>query len=293
MDSPDIEELKARFSRHLVSGGSFEPKYRKTVEICLQDIIRVAIQYWEIKNKPWKDSSPKDVEKEYEALVHALEETIRAMNGLSHKAMNLAWDLSLKVAEEEKAHPLMGSGRDRLPQLLLREKCDPIRDSWCRCNGDSWFTEHISKELRNLNRRIKPREDDNGKIVPPAGMPANTKELVKYQNQLKDARKRHFDWGRLRELPHVLRIAQHLRTVAAGIKEDRTKLGFGGTWGEGIWETDPEGALCRAIRDVLVDRQCFKTHAGAIAREIYLWVNPNLPENEWPIVQYFGKRRLR
>ena len=267
--SPNLGDLRARYSRPLSAGGTFEYKCRKSVEGAWEDIARFALVYWERVNKPWKDATPKAVEKEYEELEAALTALIVAMKGLSSKAMGLAWDLSREGAKEEKGYPPTKSIREHIEVRLNR---DPIHDAWAKCDGNSWFIEHVSRELRDLTRKGENHKDLKG---------------------LLDDRNRLFDWGRLRELPHAVRIAQHLRARATSIKMERSPLGRAGTWTDDQAENDPKGVLCRAIRDALVDRKLFKTHAGPIAREIFIWAHPDLPEEKWPSVKFFGGRYLK
>ena len=269
MVEADLDELHQRYFR---ARGSFEPRCRKTVETCWEGISRVALSYWEVVNQPWEDATPRTVEKEYDALACAATSMIVAMRGLSSKAVSLAWEFSHQFVAAEEGYPANGTQSDRINWSLSR---NPLHSAWARCEGDKWFTQHVSRELRELAREYRV-----GRI------PKNLEPLLGDQ-------KRRFDWGRLRELEHVVTVAKHLQGIAAKVKEDRTKLGIGSSWSAGVRESDPVGVLCRGIRDVIIENKGFKTHSGPISREIYIWADSTLKEEDWPSAMYFGKRRLK
>jgi hypothetical protein len=101
------------------------------------------------------------------------------------------------------------------------------------------------------------------------------------------------DGKKVREIIQIRTLAEHFKATAGAIKKERTKKGVGGTWGKDIWEEDPVGTMCRRVEMALINNKQFKTHANAIAREIYIWAHPELQEEDWPSAEYFGKRRLR
>ena len=265
--TPNLDDLKGRFFLSYKDGGTFDPKCRKTVEACWDEISRVALQYWEGTKKPWKEATPKKVEEEYEELAKATERMIEAMKGLSNKAMGLPWDFAKKIRKEvksvERQEALTGN-------TDIRWKRSPMQNAWARCNGQAWFLDHSSREMRN--------EKFEGSV---------------HDHIAPDQWSQIIDWGRLRELTHVQRLAEHFQAQAKAIKEEQASRGAGWAWGTDPWEVKPDGVLCRRIREVLVERGLKRSHARLIGYEIYMWADPDRPEADQISIHYFGVKSLR
>ena len=268
MDSPNLEDLRDMCSRPMKSGGRLEPKHRKSVEACWDGISTVAFQYLSWISKPWPHATPKEAEGEWDDVATAANELMNALRRLSTKSLGLAWGFSKQVAKKKPGNSFAAA--------LSPQCADPLEEAWIGCNGFEWFLKGIPREMRKEGPGMRFRSDAH----------ENQKFIKSRWDDICDGKG-------VRQLSQVRTLAEHFKGGAAAIKEKRTKEGFGATWGKDPWEEDPEGTMCRGVRQMLRDNNQYTTHANAIAREIYIWAHPDMPEDKWPTAVYFGVRRLK
>ena len=262
-DGPDLEDLKTRCCNPIAEGGKLDPKHRKTaITVPWDDLSQIAFLYWRKVHPPHAVATPKEVESEYREVAEALDSLISKMRLMSYKSMEWASVFGSKMLNKKGI-----SLAEAMKGKMIAET--PLEHAWIDCDGAEWFLSHAPYAMRTAGR---------------TGVAENVSL---------DEWHRLCDGPKIQELSRVAQLARHFEATAATVKVHRANAGFGGSWGDSVWDEDPTGTLCRAVRYLLAEAGLHVTHAIPIAWAIEVWAHPEWTDDEQVRSDSWGKRRIK